>query len=182
MSEWQCHLLSCQVTAKKKVWRESSQRRFDILQYLVILLLPIRIPSNPSLPLIAPRCNIHPYRWSGAIEDFIRLWRLLGLFCVLVQAYHLHRLRAHHGSLHHFKAFAKTERRRSSFDSPKVAAGQVTKNEPLSSVVKTQMTPCMKMTFFYTQKRRNSVPKLKFLCFSLFTEGLEAVKTTLWAF
>ena len=139
---------------------------------------PIRIPSNPSLRLIA-RCYIHPYRWSCAIEACIRFWRLPGLCCVLVLAYHLHRLRAHHGSLNHFKAFAKTERRRCSFNSPKVAAGKVTKKAPLSSVVKTEMNPCMQMTFFYTQKRRNSVPKLKFLCFSLFTEGLEAVKTTL---
>ena len=43
LTQWQGHLLSCQVTAKnieKKVLRESSQRRFDI----VLLLLMSSVP------------------------------------------------------------------------------------------------------------------------------------------
>ena len=59
---------------------------------------------------------------------------------------------------------------------------QVTaKKALLSSEVKTEMTPCLKIIFFYA-KNAGSVPKLKFLSFSLFTEDLEAVNTILWAF
>ena len=97
------------------------KRRFDLLQY------------------------IHPYWWSCAIEDCVWFWRLPGSFCAFVQSYHLYRQEAHHGSLCHFKTFSKTEKKRCSFYSQKVEAGQVTKKAPLSSEVKTEMTPCLKM-------------------------------------
>ena len=65
------------------------------------------------------------------------------------------------------------------FFSQKVEAGQVTKKALLSSEVKTEMTPCLKITFFYA-KNAGSVPKFKFLCFSLsLSEDLEAVNTIL---
>ena len=51
-------------------------------------------------------------------------FRLLGLSCVLVQAHHLHRPKAHLGSLCCFKALAKAEKSECYFNSPKVEAGQ----------------------------------------------------------
>ena len=62
---------------------------------------------------------------------YIRLgFRLQGSSCVFVEAHHLHRPRAHLGSLCRFKAFPKAG---------KVESGQVAIKASLSSEVKAEM-------------------------------------------